>query len=87
MKAQFCKEVLEFLKSEYSDAYEFNINLYEDQFRWQAELKIKSGNFTRIISNCYMKYFYNLYLQDTSIIQERNQFKWQKELIDLIEGS
>jgi hypothetical protein len=33
-----------------------------------------------------MNYFYELY-KGNKFIKERNQYLWQKELIDLIEGS
>ena len=82
---RFCKEVLEFLKSEYNDAYEFNLELTETMDERRIELKIKSGGYTRIITNDYMRYFYERYLEK-KYLYERNQFKWQKELIDLIEG-
>lgn len=85
MTSQFCNDVLKFLRSEYSDAYKFTIELYEQMHSCTAELKIKSSGFTRIISKCYMNYFYELY-KHGDFISERNQFRWQKELIDLIEG-
>ena len=85
-RSQFCKDVLDFLKSEYSDAYEFTIELETDRFKEFIQLKIKSGQFIRKITAGYMNYFYELY-KDNKFIKERNQYLWQKELIDLIEGS
>ena len=81
---QFCKKVLDFLESKYGDAYEFSLELRETMSEHQAELKIKSGNYTRIIANCYMQYFYKNYLEK-KFLKENNQCKWQEELIDLIE--
>jgi hypothetical protein len=83
---QFCKDLLDFLWSEYNDAYEFKLELRETMTSEQAELRIRSDNYTRVIASCYMQYFYRVYLEK-EYIQERKQFKWQKELIDLIEGS
>ena len=85
MKTQFCEDVLKFLKSEYNDSYEFSIELKQDRFSSTIELRIKTGKFTRIIINSYMEYFYELYRRRT-YIEERDQFKWEKELTDLIEG-
>lgn len=86
MTKQFCEDVLKFLKSEYNDGYEFNIELKQDLWSSTVELKIKSGGFTNTIISSYMSYFFELYRQK-EFIEERSQFKWQKELIDLIEGS
>lgn len=83
---QFCKDVLDFLESEYNDAYEFKLELKETMTSQNAELRIKSNSYTRIIANCYMQYFYKRYLEK-EYLQENNQFRWQKELIDLIENN
>lgn len=85
MKEQFCKEVIRFLKSEYKDNYVFNLTLKQDHFSSTAELKIKTGCFTKILVSSYMEYFFELY-KTSEYIEERDQFRWQKELIDLIEG-
>ena len=86
MKEKFCIDVLNFLKSEYNDSYEFNIELLRDRFSCTVALKIKSGNFTRVVVDSYMNYFFELYKQN-EFMEERKQFRWQKELVDLIEGS
>ena len=84
----FCKHVLEFLKSEYSDAYNFKIEYTatlcgEDT----AELQIEVGPKYKIkVSSQYMKYLFDLFCTG-DYIQEREQWHWQKELIDIIEGS
>lgn len=83
---RFCKDVLDFLQSKYSDAYEFTIELKRGHIKEYALLKIKSGYFIKSITSCYMNYFYELY-KGNEFIEERNQYLWQKELIDLIEGS
>lgn len=86
MIKQFCVDVLKFLESEYNDSYRFTIELSEQMHSCTAELKIKSGGFTRIIASSYLNYFYELY-KHNEFIEERKQYRWQKELIDLIEGS
>lgn len=85
---RFCKEVLEFLRSEYNDAYEFNLEVFrslcnEDMI--ELKIKIGQGYIVRVTSYC-MKYIFSLY-KAGEFIEERKQFRWQKELIDLIEGS
>lgn len=85
MKTSFCEEILKFLKSEYNDSYEFSVEMKRDRFTCSIELKIKTGGFTRIITSSYMEYFYELYRR-RDYLEERDQFRWQKELIDLVEG-
>jgi hypothetical protein len=86
MKTQFCEDILKFLKSEYNDSYEFSIEEKLNQFSSTIELRIKSGGYTRIIINNYMDYFHELYRR-REYLEDRDQFRWQKELIDLVEGS
>ena len=84
---RFCGDVLEFLTSEYGDAYAFYIELtHLSPGSREATLKIKSGNFTRSISGSYMNYICKLYYGG-EFSHERKQWLWQKELIDLIEWS
>jgi hypothetical protein len=75
MIKQFCKDVLKFLKSEYSDSYTFEIELTEQRYSCVAELKIKTQGFTRIIHSSYLNYFFELY-RHQDYIEERKQFKW-----------
>ena len=88
---QFCKVVVEFLQSEYPASYTFKIE------RQWAPLDFRPDSFVRlsismcpnyklIISDYYMQYLYMLY-RSGKFIEERQQYLWQKELIDLIEGS
>lgn len=85
---QFCIDVLEFLKSEYSDAYEYNIEVTHNLFgETTAELYVRVGKgYTLKICNTSMTYLYKLY-RARMFIRERGQFEWQKELVDMIEGS
>lgn len=84
---QFCIDVLEFLKSEYSDAYEYNMEVTHNIFGATAELSIRIGkSYTVKIGNTSMTYLYKLYRTGT-FIKERGQWEWQKELVDIIEGS
>ena len=85
---QFCKNVINFLQSEYSDGYNFNITArHELSGLKEIELVIKVGtNYTIIVGNTTMQYLFNLYHQG-EYIAERKQWLWQKELIDILEGS
>ena len=85
---QFCIDVMEFLKSEYSDAYEFNMEVTHNVFSEPtAELSIRVGKGYAIkVGNVSMNYLYNLYITG-NFIKERGQWEWQKELVDIIEGS
>ena len=83
---RFCQEVLKFLKSEYQDSYTFEIEYYQTFDKEAAELLIKTAGLIRKISDSYMNHFYCLYCEGR-FLEDRKQFEWQKELIDLIEGS
>lgn len=91
---QFCKDVIEFLQSEYSDAYEYRIEKHvalPPQFAQygfpKVELWIKFGPYyTLKITDENMQYLFGLY-RAGEYIQEREQWRWQKELVDMIEGS
>jgi hypothetical protein len=83
---EFCKQVLDFLRAEYQDAYTFEIEFYESFGRYEVVLRIKNSGFIRTIGNEYMDYFYTLYHRG-QFLEDRKQYLWQKELIDLIEGS
>lgn len=88
MMEQFCKDVIRFLQLSYSDAYHFEIavspttSLIDD-----ITLRIETDdNHVRVINDGATQYIYALYrLGGYSV--ERNQYTWQKELIDIIEGS
>jgi hypothetical protein len=85
---QFYKDVIEFLKSEYSDGYDYNLEVSRSINSTDIlELRIKIGHgFVVKITNNSMHHVYYLYRQG-SFIEERNQYAWQKELIDMIEGA
>ena len=89
---QFCIDVVKFLESEYNDSYRFEVKhwvglsgkLTSDNNE-KAELIIKiSPHYQAIIVNENMQYLFGLYLIG---VKERGQYRWQKELIDMIEGS
>jgi hypothetical protein len=85
---EFCEKVLEFIKSEYSDSYDFKIDLYKEfgtQDRIELSIKINSTYTVKVTSD-YMYHLFILYKAGT-FIEERSQYVWQKELIDIIEGS
>ena len=84
---QFCEEVLKFLRSEYSDAYKFEIEHRVSILSNVAELTINVGYGYKVkVSKELMSSLFELYC-DGEFIEERKQYRWQKELIDIIEGS
>ena len=85
---EFCKKVLEFLKSEYNDSYEFKIDFYKELGGPDIiELSVKfSSTYTIKVTSDYMHHIFILY-KAGNFIEERNQYVWQKELVDIIEGS
>ena len=89
----FCNEVIKYLESEYDDSYQFEARVWTalpngliNGTNEKAELIIKmSPHYRLIISNESMFYLLGWYLSG-EYIGERNQYRWQKELIDMIEG-
>lgn len=94
LQLKFYDAVLDFLRSEYSDAYNFKIERYTalppalNPFnRERVELKIDISPMYRLtIVNDSMTYLFKLYC-DGTFLEDRGQYLWQKELIDMIEGS
>jgi hypothetical protein len=90
---QFCEEVLKYLKSEYDDSYQFEIKCWlccpphlGVPNNEKAELAIRMNRGYRyIITDRSMQYLFGWY-RDGEYIGERNQYRWQKELVDMIEG-
>ena len=85
---QFCKEILEYLRSEYEDSYLFNIELRRARppIGDMAELTITMSQDYRLkLVNDSIQYLFGLYISG-EYLGERNQYRWQKELIDMIEG-
>lgn len=90
---QFCEEVLKFLESEYGDAYKFEINHWISLPGWlvpggkeKAELTIKMNpHYQLTIVNENMQYLFGRY-RDGEFIEERNQYRWQMELVAMIDG-
>ena len=85
---QFCKDLIEFLKSQYDDTFCFDITTYSDISGLRdIELKIEMSNsYTKIINGSVMDGIYRLY-KTGHYYSLRKEFAWQKELIDIIEGS
>lgn len=85
---QFCKDVIDFLESEYADAYQFELIAHQEiNSIKHIELKIRIGScYTKIIGNASMEFVYRKYVNGT-YLENRKQYRWQKELIDMIEGS
>ena len=85
---QFCEDVIEFLQSEYNDGYNFNLEVSRSlHSEDMIELKIKvNSSYIIIVNNYCMKYIFSVY-KSGKYNQERNLWQWQKELVDLIEGS
>ena len=91
--SKFCEDVIKYLESEYDDSYRFEVK------RWvampcgliqgnseKAELTVKFNNhYSLIVVNENMHYLFGRY-RDGEFIEERNCYRWQKELIDMIEG-
>jgi hypothetical protein len=94
----FCEEVLKYLRSEYDDSYQFEVKCWLTR-PWltspprlgvprneKAELTIKlSQGYQYVIEDYVMQYLFGCYRAGI-YIEERNQYVWQKELIDMIEG-
>lgn len=90
----FCEKVIDFLQSEYNDGYSFKIERYmalPPEFRpfnkERIELKIDISPRYRItICDDSMRYLFKLFLEG-DFLEDRKQYRWQKELVDMIEGS
>jgi hypothetical protein len=85
---QFCLDVIEFLTSEYNDGYEFNIEVTKSlNAEDQITLTIKFGRGYYVkADNRSMMFIYGCY-RAGEFLEDRGVFRWQKELVDLIEGS
>lgn len=91
---RFCQDVIDFLNSEYSDAYDFKLEKrttlpppFSYHYPPKLELSVKLDRcYTLKITNDSMQYLFSLY-NSGEYIQERKQWRWQKELVDMIEGS
>jgi hypothetical protein len=88
----FCDDVIKFLESEYNDSYQFEIkrraalpgNLIANHEK--AELTVRFNRCcSLILVDENMQYLFGRY-RDGEFIKERNCYRWQKELIDMIEG-
>ena len=90
---QFCEEVLKFLRSEYNDSYQFEVKCWLCAPPRLGVLNNEKAELTITMSPCYrliivnenMQYLLGCYLSG-EFIEERSQYRWQKELIDMIEG-
>ena len=94
MTNRFCQDVIDFLQAEYNDAYEYRLEKHvalppslAPYVFPKIELWVKFGpHYTLKIVSENMQYLFGLY-NSGEYIQERGQWKWQKELVDMIEGS
>jgi 23S rRNA G2069 N7-methylase RlmK/C1962 C5-methylase RlmI len=85
---RFCEDVLNFLESEYDDSYYFNIEYRKalDHKNDSVKLVIElSPRYKTIIDDYAMFCIFGWY-RSGDFIEERKQYRWQKELIDMIEG-
>lgn len=89
---QFIKIVKEFLNNQYNDSYKFKVERHI-----ALSNKFAPFNKERIILKIFYKdekipivhhieHIYNAY-KNGYFYPERGEFEWQKELIDMIEGS
>ena len=90
---QFLEDVKSFLYSQYPEEYEFETKRYialPPQFslfnQTRMELVISTKPYKKTIINDNMQHIYKLY-KSGYYYPERGEFAWQKELIDMIEGS
>lgn len=84
---KFYNEVIKFLQSQYNDDYSFNLTVNRNlSHADNVVLNITVGRiYTITIQNTCMNYIFELY-SSGEYIKERCQYRWQKELIDIIEG-
>lgn len=91
---RFCKDIIEFLQSEYNDSYSFKLERYcalppkiNPSNKEHLKLIIDvSPMYRKIIVDDNMQYIFKLYLEG-GFFRDRDQYLWQKELVDMIEGS
>ena len=90
---QFLEDVKAFLYSQYPEEYEFETRRYialPPQFasfnKTRMELVISTKPYKKTIVNENMQKLYEMY-KTGYYYPERGEFEWQKELIDMIEGS
>ena len=90
---RFCEDVLKFLRSEYDDSYEFSIErrvvvparLIPNNEKVELTVKM-SPHYKLTLVNDSMMYLFGCY-RAGEFIEERGRYRWQKELVDMIEGS
>ena len=84
---QFCEDILKFLKNEYDESYVFSLERCITLNDVDAvKLVIDCGHYKTVLNERVMWYIFGCY-RSQEYIGERNQYRWQKELIDIIEGS
>jgi hypothetical protein len=86
---QFCEDVLKFLCSEYNDSYQFSIEYHKtlNSEKDTVELVIEVSPRYKIKLNSDTMFYIFGWYHDGVYIEERRQYRWQKELIDAIDGS
>lgn len=91
---EFCEKIKQFLESQYDDSYQFEVERYialPNEFapfnKERVTIKIKYDKLhSRTIVDSNVRHLYQLY-KSGYYYPERGEFAWQKELIDMIEGS
>lgn len=86
---QFCEDVLKFLCSEYDDSYQFSIEYHKalNSEKDIVELAIEVSPRYKIKLNSDIMFCILGWYRNGVYIEERRQYRWQKALIDAIEGS
>lgn len=85
----FMCECVKYLHTQYPDSYTFEIEAYTGLEYDESFGKMKifhKGTYIKEIEDSLMQNIFFQWLRPT-YIQERQQYDWQKELVDLIEGS
>lgn len=84
---EFCNKVIDFLQQEYADGYNFKVEYYQTLPTFcKAMLTVEyNKQYSLKIADSMMEWLYRLYVEG-KYIEERGQYLWQKELVDMIEG-
>jgi hypothetical protein len=89
----FCYELIKFLESEYPNDYIFKLekNVILPQYLKPSNAKFTltiniTPKYKLIVNDESLQYIYKVYISE-EFIKERNLYAWQKELMDIIEGS
>lgn len=89
MTLEFLIELRKYLESEYNYDFGFtqDINVVEDADSLNLEIRDKDNcKLIKVIPSDIILDIFELW-RKKEIITERNQYTWQKEIIDCVEGS